>query len=63
MSEEKMWIGEIPGRYVKTVLIKAATFKEAQHKLRNAANYFGDIEDVDINCPDTCIGHVIREDR
>ena len=59
MSKEKYWIGEIPARAVRTVLVKARTFREAQEKLKRGE----DVEGIDVKYQETGRGRIIREDR
>ena len=62
MSERK-WIAVIPARAVKTLLIRASSRKEAEHKLNNLLDYPDDIEGIDVSYDQTGVGRVVREDR
>lgn len=57
---QRKWIGEIPGRCIKTVLIPAESRAEAERKLRECSD---DIEGIDVSYQMTGYGRVIREDR
>lgn len=62
MSVQRYWIGEVPARALKTVLIKAVSRKDAENKLRNASEYPEDIEGIDVSYEPSGIGKVICED-
>jgi hypothetical protein len=55
-----MWIGELKGRCVKTVLIPASSRKEAEKKLREGSD---DIEGIDVQYYAIGPGSVVREDK
>ena len=59
----RRWIGEVPGRCVKTVLVNATSRKEAEMKLRNPCEFPDDIEGVDVNYEAAGYGRIIREDK
>ena len=60
MSVDRFWIAEVPGRYVKTMLVKARTRKEAEQKLRGG--YTEDIECIGTEEHALFYGRILRED-
>lgn len=53
------WIGEIPCRAVKTVIVKARTFREAQQKIATGE----DVEGIDVHYSNVGKGRILCEDR
>ena len=61
--KDRVWIGEVRGRYIRTVLVTAATRKEAEKKIRTPRAYPNDIEDLSCNDYTPGPGRILREDK
>ena len=61
--KDRKWIGVVPGRYEKTVLVRASSFKEAQSKLNNPDHHGSeDVEGLDVSYR-PFKGKIIREEK
>lgn len=58
---ERLWLAEIHATCVKTVLVKAASRKEAEAKLRDNSAPNEDFEGLDVKYTERGPGRIIRE--